>query len=626
MSLFTELKRRNVIRVAAAYLIIGWLLVQVLDLAAESFEAPVWVMKMIITVIVVGFIPTLLFSWAYELTPDGLKKDSEVDPSTSDTSHTAKKLNVVTVIAVAGIAALIGWQQMNPPVSAPVSEQPAAETEAETGAEALTLPVEPELDKPVSDGSIAVLPFADLSPEGDQGYFSDGVSEEILNVLVRIKDLRVASRTSAFAYKNSQQRIPEIARELGVRYILEGSVRRAGDSIRVTAQLIDAKTDEHLLSETFDRTLTAENVFAIQGDIAQLIVTALSQRIEIADIGAPVAVIADTENLATLDLYYEANSLFLERGRDNLTRAMNLFERITTEEPTFARGWAGLAGVYVVANGWGLELRDYDRLTRVAAERAIALNPKLSSPHAVLGSLEGTPPNSDFSGSLEHFSIAQQLNPDDPNLYNWRGLFWVRAGFVERALQDFRACLRLDPSYVNCGYNLYSLLIVSGNEKEADALHHSLLLKGATTQTQLIPFIQRLVTNQDHESLLTSLNLAVAESYPGQRWMIKELYGAWTDPAFDHAARRQPFMQRLETAGFNLTHGARTAMLAFAFRDFDGALKNGGFPVGWYGHFEGISKAQKRRAIIEMGLPVFWREQGFPPQCRAVGDDDFACN
>jgi len=620
MSLFTELKRRNVIRVAAAYLIIGWLLVQVLDLAAESFEAPVWVMKMIITVIVVGFIPTLLFSWAYELTPDGLKKDSEVDPSTSDTSHTAKKLNVVTVIAVAGIAALIGWQQMNPPVSAPVSEQPAAETET------LTLPVEPELDKPVNDGSIAVLPFADLSPEGDQGYFSDGISEEILNVLVRIKDLRVASRTSAFAYKNSQQRIPEIARELGVRYILEGSVRRAGDSIRVTAQLIDAKTDEHLLSETFDRTLTAENVFAIQGDIAQLIVTALSQRIEIADIGAPVAVIADTENLATLDLYYEANSLFLERGRDNLTRAMNLFERITTEEPTFARGWAGLAGVYVVANGWGLELRDYDRLTRVAAERAIALNPKLSSPHAVLGSLEGTPPNSDFSGSLEHFSIAQQLNPDDPNLYNWRGLFWVRAGFVERALQDFRACLRLDPSYVNCGYNLYSLLIVSGNEKEADALHHSLLLKGATTQTQLIPFIQRLVTNQDHESLLTSLNLAVAESYPGQRWMIKELYGAWTDPAFDHAARRQPFMQRLETAGFNLTHGARTAMLAFAFRDFDGALKNGGFPVGWYGHFEGISKAQKRRAIIEMGLPAFWREQGFPPQCRAVGDDDFACN
>lgn len=621
MSLFTELKRRNVIRVAAAYLIIGWLLVQVLDLAAESFEAPVWVMKMIITVIVVGFIPTLLFSWAYELTPDGLKKDSEVDLSTSDASHTAKKLNVVTIVAVAGIAALIGWQQMNSPVSAPVSEQPAAETQAET----LTLPVEPEPDKPVSDGSIAVLPFADLSPEGDQGYFSDGVSEEILNVLVRIKDLRVASRTSAFAYKKSQQRMPEIARELGVRYILEGSVRRAGDSIRVTAQLIDAKTDEHLLSETFDRTLTAENVFAIQSDIAQLIVTALSQRIEIADIGAPVAVVADTENLATLDLYYEANSLFLERGRDNLTRAMNLFERITTDEPTFARGWAGLAGVYFVANGWGLELREYDRLTRVAAERAIALNPKLSSPHAVLGGLEGTPPNPDFSASLEHFSIAQQLNPDDPNLYNWRALFWLRVGFIERAFQDFRTCLRLDPSYVNCGYNLNSLFIVSGNEKEADALHRSLLLKGATTQTQLTPFIQRSVKNQDHESLLTSLNSMVAESYPGQRWMIKELYSALTDPAFDHAARRQPFMQRLEKAGFNLTNGARTAMLAFAFRDFDGALKNGGLPVGWYGYFEGISKAQKRRAIIEIGLPAFWREQGFPPQCRAVGEDDFEC-
>jgi TolB-like protein len=322
MSLFAELKRRHVIRVAAAYLIIGWLLVQVLDLAAESFEAPTWVMKMIITLVVLGFIPTLLFSWAYELTPEGLKKDSEVDKSTSADSQTANKLNVVTLVAVAGLVALIGWQQMNPPVSPPVSDKSSVEATTQTPS------AEPELGSTVDDASIAVLPFADMSPEGDQGYFSDGVSEEILNVLAKIEGLRVASRTSAFAYKNSQQRIPEIARELQVRHILEGSVRRAGDTIRVTAQLIDAETDEHLLSETFDRTLTAENVFAIQGDIAQLIATALSERIEIAGIATPITVAADTANLATLDLYYEANSLFLLRGNANLTRAMNLFERI----------------------------------------------------------------------------------------------------------------------------------------------------------------------------------------------------------------------------------------------------------------------------------------------------------
>jgi len=625
MSLFAELKRRNVIRVAAAYLIIGWLLVQVLDLAAESFEAPTWVMKMIIMLVVVGFIPTLLFSWAYELTPEGLKKDSEVDKSASDTSQTANKLSIVTLVAVAGTVALVGWQQMKPPVNAPVSDQSSVRAITQYRSAEL------ELETTVTDASIAVLPFADLSPEGDQGYFSDGVSEEILNALVKIKGLRVASRTSAFAYKNSQQRIPEIARELQVRHILEGSVRRAGESIRVTAQLIDAKTDEHLLSETFDRTLTTENIFAIQGDIAQLIVTALSKRTEITGIATPVVVAADTANLATLDLYYEANSLFLIRGRDNLTRAMNLFEQITAKDPDFARGWVGLSAVYSVGKSWGLAPRDFENLAQNAANRAIALNPNLSTPYAVLAQVEREKPKPDWSLVAENFNLALQRNPDDANLYNWRATFWEAVGFTERAFADYDTCLRLDPSYLNCGYNKHSLLIVSGKEEEAVALHRSLMLRGTNLQAYNPPLVQQLAINRDDDDLLMALNLLMANSYPDQPWMVKELYQAFTDPGFDHAERLKLFELRRDNSiaatGIDRSNSTDRATILVAFRDFDRAfMPPYGLSFSTLSFFEGISKAQKRRVIVATGLPAFWREQGFPPQCRAVGEDDFECD
>lgn len=622
MSLFAVLQRRHVIRVAAAYLIIGWLLVQVLDLAAESFEAPVWVMKMIITLVVVGFIPTLLFSWAYELTPEGLKKDSEIDHSAADTSQTGQKLNVVTLVAVAGIVALVGWQQLNPPVRAPVSEPPAEEAITPS----LSAPVEPE--SPVADASIAVLPFADLSPDGDQGYFSDGISEEILNVLVRIKGLRVASRTSAFAYKNSQQRIPEIASELGVRHILEGSVRRAGNSIRVTAQLIDASTDEHLLSETFDRTLTAENVFAIQGEIAQLIAMALSGRIEVEDIGAPVAVVADTENLATLDLYYEAHSLFLLRGRDNLTRAMGLFEQITEKDPDFARGWSGLASVYTVAKDWGLRPRDYDRLARDAAQRAIALNPKLSTPYAVLANVETSALKPDWSEALRNYELALQFNPDNVNLYNWRALFWESTGFVERAFDDFATCLRLDPSYINCDYNRVLLLIVTGRSAEADATHQSLLLRGATAHVRTPVFIQDRVNKGDMEGVLQSLNIIVALGFPEERWMVKELFEAFTDPTFDHAARLEMFDKRLAAADLAGSRQSSVdgATLRVAFRDVDHEEFPNLINLTHIKFFKHFSEEQRRQWIIDRRIPEFWHKQGFPPDCRPVGEDDFECD
>ena len=626
MSFVSELKRRNVIRVGAAYLIIGWLSIQVLDLAAESFDAPAWVMKMIITGVVIGFIPTLLFSWAYELTPDGLKKDSEVDQSTANSSGTAKKLDVITLVAVVAIACLIAWQQLDSSVKTADNGQLAEQAYEQQAA----LVNEPEVN--VSDASIAVLPFADLSPGGDQGYFSDGVSEEILNVLVKIDGLKVASRTSAFAYKNSHQRIPEIASELGVRYVLEGSVRRAGETIRVTAQLIDATTDEHLLSETFDRTLTVQNVFAIQGDIAQLIVTALAKRIAIEDTATQLVIEIDTTNLSTLDLYYEANALFLLRGRENLTRALILFEKITETEPSFARGWTGLSAVYSVATAWGLAPRDYPALALQAANRAISIDPELSTPYAVLAHIEQAKLKPNWSLIARNFNHALRLNPDDANLFNWRALFWEETGFDDRAFEDYDICLAIDPSYLNCGYNKHALLVVHGREDEAAALSLSLLFRGATMKAKSPPMILGFVKRREDYKLLMSLNILINTSYPEQRWMVKELFQAFTDPNFKHAERLELFKQRYaksitarDTVRSNTTDEFTILM---AFRDFESMLNVPADGISFAGlsTLDGITKAQIREKAILSGLPEFWREQGFPPQCKAVGDDDFECD
>ena len=333
MSFFSELKRRNVIRVAAAYIVIGWLLLQVADILTPALHLPEWILSAIALVLMLGIVPALLFSWAYELTPDGLKKDSEVDSASSNTSHTAKKLDVITIIAVVGIAALVIWQQSNPPSPSETVE-----------------PIVTAMDAGIVDASIAVLPFADLSPGGDQAHFSDGIAEEILNVLVRIESLKVASRTSAFGFKGQEALgIPLIAERLQVRHVLEGSVRKSGNTVRITAQLIDAKTDAHLWSDTFDRELTTENIFAVQDEIAGAIVAQLGAML--GDDGiAQSTVKVKTENLDAYDSFLKAQSLFHVRSEKNVPEIIDLYTQAVAIDPNFAEAWAGLSAANLVAN------------------------------------------------------------------------------------------------------------------------------------------------------------------------------------------------------------------------------------------------------------------------------------
>lgn len=603
---------------------VGWLLMQAAALLEDSMHLPSWFDSAVTGALLLGFPVAMLLTWAFEMTPEGVKRTEDL--VAGEAANPGRKMDLVIIAGMAAILGLGGYQQMTKPnVVYAHKNEPAIAQDGET-------PLAPiaDTEKEVVAASIAVLPFADLSPARDQGYFTDGMSEEILNVLVRVEGLKVASRTSAFAYKGSAQRLPEIAAELGVRHILEGSVRRSGESIRVTAQLIDAKTDEHLLSDTFDRTLTAENIFAIQGDIAQLIVTALSKRLETPTLAETIAINADTASLSTLDLYYEANALFIERGRENLTRAIDLYEQITQKDPDFARGWEGLSMVYSVAETWGLAPRDYAALTQFAAARAIALNPELSSPYAALASLERMRSNPDWFAVRANFDRALQLDPNDPNIYNWRGLFWENAGFMERAMADYDRCLELEPSYFNCAVNKHFMLVATGKDNEARLLNRSLLLAGFKVQMTNTPLIIRLADEGDDIGLLIALNEIMNIDYPNQGWVVKDLYAALTDPNFSHAERKKSFDARLVAVGLNVVAGATTQdTINIAFRDFDGLFANS---VGstYYALANSpllgeIPKELKRQVIAKSGLPVFWREYGFPPQCKPVGADDFIC-
>ena len=306
MSLFNELKRRNVFRVALFYIVSAWLIIQVAETLLPMFDVPDGVLRAIVFILALGFVPALVFAWAFELTPDGIKRDRDarVDPSIKQ--QTAQKLNWATLAAAVLAIGLLTADRF--------LIQPDPEPPSQPSAVALNGSPDEENDR-INPASIAVLPFEDLSPSGDQQYFSDGIAEEILNVLVRLEGLEVASRTSAFRFRDREDiGIPGIAGELEVRHVLEGSVRKAGDTIRVTAQLIDGETDKHLWSDTYDRSLTAENVFAIQDEIATSIVAALRASIELPDTSTP-HVSVSTDNLDAYELYLQARGLFNARDR-----------------------------------------------------------------------------------------------------------------------------------------------------------------------------------------------------------------------------------------------------------------------------------------------------------------------
>ena len=444
MSFIQELKRRNVAKVAAVYVVSSWLILQAAELLFDAMNVPQEWLRFLIAILMLGFPLVLIFSWVFELTPEGVKLEKDIDRDASITPHTGKRINTVIIVLLIAAVASVAFDRLVP----------------EEAAEAVAAVEEDAIEDGAAENSIAVLPFADLSAAGDQEYFSDGIAEEILNVLVRIDGLEVASRTTSFGFKGQESLgIPLIAEKMSVRHVLEGSVRKAGDTVRITAQLIDAQSDKHLWSETYDRTLSAESIFEIQDEIAGAIVKQLGVLINTGS-GAP-EVVADTQNLEAYELYLQAHKLFIERS--DILGAIDLFEQAVAADPTFARAMAGLAAAYVVAPGWSYTDRDYYALAKDAADKAIVLDPDLSLAYAVLGLELAVRSTSELEAVLANYDKAVELDDQEATPIFWRGAFSMDLGYFDKAAKDFARCLEIDPAYQICRRGLamvrFSLVI-----------------------------------------------------------------------------------------------------------------------------------------------------------------------
>jgi len=430
-----ELKRRNVIRMAGLYLVGAWLTVQVAGTLLPVFEAPAWVMKTLVGLLAMGFVPALVFAWVFELTPQGIKRDAEVRPEESIAPQTARRMDrtIIAVLAIALVFFAFDRIVLAPRRDAAlvVATKESAKVAAET--------------KPAVDGkSIAVLPFESLSDDKSNAYFAVGIQDEILTRLAKIGALKVISRTSTAHYASTPENLPEIARQLGVANILEGSVQKAGEAVHINVQLIRAATDEHLWAESYNRKL--DDVFAVEGEVAQTIAEMLRAKLS----GAEVAQISakPTSNAAAYDAYLRG--LDFERrtfGAEQLKAASKFFAQATQLDPEFAAAWAHGSDVDGL-----LYIQAFDHTdarleaARHGAEMAMRLAPDSFEAWLAKGSFLYN--IRDLDGASAAYAEAAQLQPNNPEIFCAQSYLERRRGHYERAVELMQRSLDRDPQNI----------------------------------------------------------------------------------------------------------------------------------------------------------------------------------
>ncbi|NNM19681.1 MAG: hypothetical protein HKO55_00215 [Gammaproteobacteria bacterium] len=447
----TELKRRNVFRVAIAYAVSSWVLVQLIELAADAFGAPDWVIKMTIAVLAILFIPALLFSWVYELTPDGLMRESRVTPEDSVTAHTAKKLDIAVIALLVIALGLFAFDRFTGDAAAPTTSS-AEQTATDSATQAAV----------VDENSVAVLPLVDMSPAGDQEYFTDGLTENLLNALAQVREIKVAGRTSSFAFKGKNEDLRSIGEQLNVGNILEGSVQKAGERIRITTQLVATKDGFHLWSETFDRELT--DIFAIQDEIATAVVKALRKNI----LGEGTPNTGYSGNFEAYNAYLLGQSFMSRKSVQDWDKAIVEYERAISIDPEMALAWAGLSQAIAYKTGFGFDetfAAGYER-ARHAAQQALQLDPQLPEALLALAHIQ-TSHDWDWAGTEASLRRALSLRPGDPELRSEMASLMAIRGDRAGWLQQNTKALSVDPLNVSLQVDVAWGLVANGQLDEA---------------------------------------------------------------------------------------------------------------------------------------------------------------
>lgn len=482
-NLFTELSRRNVFRVGVAYIIAAWVAAQVADLVLEAIGAPPWVMQSLLLLLSLGFVAAVIIAWAYELTPDGIKREKDVVRDDSITHHTAKRLNIITIgLVLAALALFLGdrffWDHSRPEIAAPVadntatgSEPPLASTDQGS--------VDVSAPGAAAENSIAVLPFVNMSSDKEQEYFADGISEEILNALVKADGLQVSGRTSSFSFKGKDANIQEIGRVLNVAHVLEGSVRKQANQVRITAQLIKADDGFHMWSETYDRSL--ENIFDVQDDISRHVTKELLKLLKLDDQDRLANVM--TANMDAYDLFLRGRAYIGKRINDNIPTGMALLRQAVSLDPEFAEAWAALAEAEVASPGYiVVDPAEAHERAREYAETAIRLNPTLALPYAALGLIEkaaGSPLE-----AREALMQAYEMEPNNVLVLRWLGTILQALGYFDKSLALFERASELDPMSRTDAWNNAAVRFSLGDLDEAERLFE----KTGRLQNEIVGF------------------------------------------------------------------------------------------------------------------------------------------
>lgn len=443
MGFFAELKRRNVIRVAVAYAVAAWLLVQVMEIAVDAFEAPAWVLKIVMTLLAIGLIPALAFSWVYELTPEGLKKESEVPPEESVTVHTAKKLDIAVIGLLAFAIALFAidrfWlaDREHPGGIAPAVEV-ADGGQVNAGSSA---------NEPDGPPIVAVLPFTARTTGDDDGRFlADGLHDDLLTQLAKLDVFRVVSRTSVLEYLDTPKNMRQIGEELGANAILEGGLQQAGNRVRINMQLIDATNDQHLWADTFERELTPENIFAIQAEIARAIASAL--RATLTEEAAAEIANAPTSNQAAYEAFLQGRLNSYSLDDEIQSTAIRNLQNAVTLDPEYAEAWAWLGMARLLKAWFTDQIRPDDKPLIDGALAAIAKARELEPDIPAASYAEAHYHywvHADYARALSMINPMIEASPNNADFVAARAWFNRRAGNWEQAVADLSRARSLDP-------------------------------------------------------------------------------------------------------------------------------------------------------------------------------------
>src|SRR5205807_3871352 len=450
---FAELKRRNVYKVAITYAVVAWLLIQAASILLPTFEAPAWVMKAFVVLLAFGFVISVMISWAFEATPEGLKRTKDVSPEMSLPSWSARKF-AAFIISLALIAAGLFAFQFLRPVGTSRRDVGQIE-EGRPGGSSL----------PISQKSIAVLPLLNESGDPRDEYFSDGLSEELIAALSQIKELKVIGRSSSFRFRDTKEEPKTIGEKLGVSTLLEATVRKQGNRVRIVAELINAADGIQLWSRTFEREL--KDIFAVQAEIANAV--AISLELTLRGAKDTVVASASTVSVEAHNAYLQGHFYFVRRNLDDYRKAVGFFDQAIRIDPDYALAYAERSEAWTFIGDLAIgEKKDAWAAAKHDAEKAVEVGPNLAEAHAALGWVRFFS-EWKFSEGLAELRHANELAPANPTANDLLARVLVYVGQIQEAEKLARQAIELDPLAVVARGNLARILLTEGKLDEADA-------------------------------------------------------------------------------------------------------------------------------------------------------------